>query len=79
MDAPPPGLGGSHATFGAKFDGAPIVVPKTLPIATDRWTALYPNQAGGSGCAAAPAPIPAGGLSALGLLGLVLILRRRSR
>jgi subtilisin family serine protease len=47
---PPAGLGGSRATFGATFDGAPIVVPRTLPIGTDGWNADYPSAAKGSGC-----------------------------
>lgn len=47
---PPPGLGGGRATFGANFDGQPIVATKTIPIGPDRWTALYPNNASGSGC-----------------------------
>jgi subtilisin family serine protease len=52
---PPPGLGGSRATFGATFDGAPIVTPRSVPIAPDRWTALYPSHAEGSSCSfAAP-------------------------
>ena len=38
----PPGLGPSHLTVGATFDGAPIVDEKTVPIATDVWTAEYP-------------------------------------
>lgn len=50
---PPPGLGGSRATFGAIFDGVAIVQPRTVPIATDRWTAAYPSDAKGSGCALA--------------------------
>jgi hypothetical protein len=64
---PPPGLGGSRATFGATFDGAPIVAPSTLPIGTDGWTANYPSAARGSGCSVgrtsggggAPAPLAA--------------------
>jgi subtilisin family serine protease len=53
---PPPGLGGSRATFGATFDGQPIVLPRTVAIATDGWTARYPSAAGGSGCAVTRAP-----------------------
>jgi subtilisin family serine protease len=47
---PPPGLGGSRATFGATFDGEPIVAPRTVPIASDAWNARYPSHATGSGC-----------------------------
>jgi subtilisin family serine protease len=75
---PPPGLGGSRATFGATFDGVPIVSSHTVPIAADRWNAAYPSHAVGSGCnvhgvgagdASGPASLAAVGL--LGLLGLV--------
>jgi MYXO-CTERM domain-containing protein len=76
---PPPGLGGSRATFGATFDGQPIVAPRTVPIAVDRWNAAYPSEAKGSGCAAAPSSAPAAPWSAivLGLAGLGAITRRR--
>jgi hypothetical protein len=47
---PPPGLGGHTVTLGAAFDGADIVAPKTLAIATDDWTANYPSKAFGGGC-----------------------------
>jgi MYXO-CTERM domain-containing protein len=75
---PPPGLGGSRATFGATFDGVPIVSSHTVPIAADRWNAAYPSHAVGRGCnvhgvgasdASGPASLAAVGL--LGLLGLV--------
>ncbi|OJY16906.1 MAG: hypothetical protein BGO98_12035 [Myxococcales bacterium 68-20] len=78
---PEPGLGGSRATFGATFDGAPIVAPRTVPIAPDRWTAMYPSEAKGASCASSPdgsssAP------EAAGLLGLAFaaafVRRRRS-
>jgi len=48
---PPAGLGGSRASFGATFDGAPIAELRSLPIAADVWTAFYPSQASGSSCA----------------------------
>jgi subtilisin family serine protease len=75
----PAGLGGSSVTLGATFDGQDIVPPKTIPIATDAWTATYPTTASGS-CAATRAP-PRGWL----LLGASLALlvaghvRRRLR
>jgi hypothetical protein len=47
---PPAGLGGSRATFGATFDGEPIVTSHTVPIAADQWNADYPSHATGSGC-----------------------------
>lgn len=71
---PPPGLGGARATFGATFDGQPIVSPKTIPIGPDRWTALYPNSAHGSGCATSS---PAFGAEGLALLALLVRRRRR--
>jgi subtilisin family serine protease len=46
--AVPGGLGGSVLTVGATFDGEDIVQPKSIPIATDAWSALYaPNIRGG--------------------------------
>ncbi|MBX3189280.1 MAG: S8 family serine peptidase [Labilithrix sp.] len=51
---PPPGRGGSRATFSATFDGEPIVAPRVLAIATDRWNAAYASHAKGSACASAP-------------------------
>lgn len=77
---PPAGLGGTKATFGATFDGAPIVAPRTLPVAPDRWTAMYPSSSMGSGCASSPSRPGGGGplgVVAFALLGLALILRRR--
>jgi hypothetical protein len=49
---PRPGFGGQSITFGATFDGEPIVTPRTIPIATDPWTATYPSEATG-GCSIA--------------------------
>jgi subtilisin family serine protease len=77
---PPSGLGGSRATFGATFDGHPIVSPRTIPIATDRWTSGYPSDAKGSGCGASPAPVGAP-IAAFGVcaIGLTAFARRRRR
>ena len=89
--AAPAGLGVSQLTVGATFDGAPIVEAKTVPIATDVWTAEYPARIGG-GCAVAFSTIGrratragqggpadrregAGGILALAALALV---RRRA-
>lgn len=79
---PPPGLGGSHATFGATFDGEPIVAPRTVPIATDAWNARYPSKATGSSCAIAPATFARGGGLGGGAVTcalMVLAHRRASR
>jgi MYXO-CTERM domain-containing protein len=53
---PPPGLGGSRATFGATFDGAPVVEPRTVPIASDAWNARYPSHARGNQCSITGTP-----------------------
>jgi subtilisin family serine protease len=78
--SPPPGLGGSRATFGANFDGAPIVASRTLPIGTDRWTALYPSHATGSSCsvvALGQVGAASAGGSAIAALALALLFWRR--
>lgn len=46
---PSAGLGGSTLTLGATFDGADIVDPHSLPIATDTWNGTYPPSVRG-GC-----------------------------
>ncbi|MDF2693139.1 MAG: Ser-type protease [Labilithrix sp.] len=77
---PPSGLGGSRATFGATFDGAPIVASRTIPIAPDRWTASYPSYAKGASCAAAPGTASNGvgtALLGLGVVGTLARARRR--
>ena len=51
--APNAGRGGSAITLGATFDGEPIVLPKTIPIATDVWSGEYATTAKG-GCALSP-------------------------
>ncbi len=56
----PSGLGPAQLTIGAAFDGAPIVEEKTVPIATDAWTAEYPASIHG-GCAVASATGVGGG------------------
>ena len=73
------GLGGARATFGATFDGAPIVTPRTVPIASDRWTAVYPSYAKGSSCSASPPGSPRGAvvpIASLAVLGAWLRKRR---
>jgi MYXO-CTERM domain-containing protein len=74
---PPAGLGGKRATFGASFDGQPIVASSTVPIAPDRWVAAYPSHASGSSCSATPkaGASPAGALVLL--LGALGVRRRR--
>lgn len=74
---PPAGLGGSRATFGATFDGEPIVAPRTIPIAPDRWTAVYPSYAKGSSCAAAPGTASDAGAGLVALASVALLRRRR--
>jgi hypothetical protein len=76
---PPAGLGGSRATFGATFDGAPIVTPRTVPIASDGWNAAYPSHAVGSACAASGAGVPATSVGGVATLGGLLALAARTR
>jgi subtilisin family serine protease len=75
---PPPGLGGSRATFGATFDGSPIVTPRTVPIAPDRWTALYPSHASGSSCTFAPANERLHEMAYVAIVAALLARRRQS-
>lgn len=82
--SPPPGLGGSRATFGATFDGDPIVEPRTVPIASDIWNASYPSHGAGSACSVHASPVGGSGSSGaagLALLGVVAarVVRRRRR
>lgn len=76
---PPAGLGGKRATFGATFDGQPIVAPRTVPIATDRWTAAYASHAGGSGCASAPGSAGGGAAGIVAVAAAAALRRRRAR
>jgi subtilisin family serine protease len=76
---PASGSGGSTLTLGATFDGAPVVVPKRVPIATDIWAAEYATTVNG-GCAIARAQVASEGANAsvaLAVAALSLTLRRR--
>ena len=73
----PPGHAGGSFTFGATFDGAPIVQPATIPIALDSWTAGYPESSAGGGCDASPARANARSFACGGLFVLGLLARRR--
>lgn len=72
------GNGGKLATFGATFDGVPVVAPRSIPIAADSWRALYPSRATG-GCSMHEKST-GGGASAcfVVMLGALLARRRRS-
>jgi len=77
---PPAGLGGSRATFGATFDGEPIVASRTVPIASDGWNASYPSHAAGSSCAVTSSRGSLGGGAMTGAamaLACALVARRR--
>jgi hypothetical protein len=81
----PAGLGLSHLTVGATFDGAPIVLEKTVPIATEAWTADYPPTVRG-GCAVTSTAVGRrdahardGAGAVLGLLAMLGLGRRRVR
>jgi hypothetical protein len=68
-------------TVGARFDGQDIVAAKTLPVATDAWTADYASVAIG-GCAAAPhAPTgaPRSRNVTVAAAGFALLVARRLR
>jgi MYXO-CTERM domain-containing protein len=74
----PAGLGGTRATFGATFDGAPIVASRTVPIATDGWTAAYPSHATGNSCNVATPTADSSGVWLIAIGGVFLARRRRS-
>ncbi len=74
----PAGSGGSSLTVGATFDGVDVVRRRTIPIATDSWTASYPTTVGGS-CAVCTARSRGGEWSAGFALGLAMLIRRRCR
>src|SRR5262249_12863032 len=79
----PAGLGASAVTVGALFGGVDIVTPKSIPIATDAWTAAYSSRASGSRCAMGALPSSQGAASAFAS-GIALLLagarrRRHSR
>ena len=76
-----PGLGGKSATFGATFDGRPIVPYRTVPVATDGWNAAFGPAARG-GCAAAPGSMQnasTGGWALAASVALAVALGRRRR
>ena len=68
------GLGGQAITLGATFDGANVVAPATVPIATDAWTANYLAEAKGACSASGGDP---GGMVGLAIVGLLALRRRR--
>lgn len=50
MEIPiPAGRGGDRITVGARFDGADVVAPRVVRIATDAWSAKYASRVKG-GC-----------------------------
>ncbi len=76
----PPGSGGKRATFGATFDGVPIVAPTTVPISTDPWTASYRSRASGSACATSwdrDAPGSTASCAGAVVVAVALVLRAR--
>ena len=80
--AVPAGYGGETITLGATFDGAPLVTPVVLPVASDVWTAHSAAEAGGSGCAIGGAPRRAdlgALLPALAVLGTLTARQQQQR
>lgn len=55
---PPRGSGGGVLTLGATFDGVDIVPTKSMSIATDVWSSLYPASATGGCGVGSPGPRP---------------------
>ncbi|MDP9033380.1 MAG: S8 family serine peptidase [Myxococcota bacterium] len=76
----PPGFGGRTLTVGATFDGVDVVDRKTVPIATDRWSAVFPARLRG-GCTAAGSPSRTAAplLGACGVMAVALRRRLVSR
>ena len=71
----PRGLGGSSLTVGATFDGADIVNPKSVPIATDAWNAEYPPIVRG-GCQLIARARSGGFWAAIGFVTAAALRRR---
>lgn len=72
----PAGRGGQLASFGARFDGQPVVQVKTIPIGLDGWRSRYPTTLGG-GCTLHAAGAPASLLPGLAVAALLLARRRQ--
>lgn len=71
----PSGRGGELVSFGAAFDGVPVVSPRTVPISLDGWRSRYPATLGG-GCSVHE--VPSGrSVSWLWALGALWLVRRR--
>jgi subtilisin family serine protease len=76
----PAGFGGQSLTVGAMFDGADIVDPKAIPIATDVWNGDYaPSVRGGCSVAVLDAKSRWGWLAAALASALSAASRRRAR
>jgi Subtilase family len=71
----PSGLGGSTLSVGATFDGADVVTPRSVPIATDVWNALYPPRLAGGCSVQGSSSRPHGAV--VGLAVVVWAARRR--
>ncbi len=75
----PAGLGGSSLTVGARFDGVDVVDPRSVPIATDAWNAVYaPSIRGGCGVAESGRGEVDGALGLAALFAAAVLRRRRS-
>lgn len=72
----PPGLGGSELTVGVTLDGQDVVVPRTIPIATDTWDADYGGWVKG-GCAVSASPAGGALAWAAAFLGVAIALGAR--
>jgi subtilisin family serine protease len=74
----PAGLGGSNLTLGARFDGADIVTPRSVPIAPDVWTGTYSSSVRG-GCSVSRGSADDFGWEGASLLGLAAVVAARAR
>ena len=70
--------GGETMTFGARFDGAPVVADRRIPIGNDPWRTFYGSKVVGA-CSmhASPASWTAGVGAAVAALALTTYRRRR--
>ncbi len=78
---PPPGYGGTYATFGLELDGVAVVAPKSVPVATDPWTASYPSRATGGACSmhVSGSADDRLGWAGLAVFSALVLVRRRRR
>ncbi len=75
----PAGLGGESLTVGARFDGADLVAPVTVPISNDPWSSSFSARAKGACSVSAPGLPGSGAAWALAMVAGAFAIRRRRR